>query len=104
MNILPHERGQVYLFASGKFGLQRKRIRDDVDFHIGETDDALHADPDGDPAGCKKPAFAHPHVERIRQWGDRRGTCLVEIQAGRIFLPLQVESVPLGDLANMNFH
>lgn len=104
MNILPHERGQVYLFASGEFGLEGKRIRDDVDFHIGQADDALHADAHGDPAGRKKPTFTHPDVQGIRQGGNRHGSGLLEIQPGGIFISLQVEGVPLGYLSNMHFH
>ena len=104
MNILPDERGQVYLFASGEFGLERKRVRHDVFFEICKACDALQADPHGDVAGCEDSAFAQSDVQGIRQRGDRRGTGLLQIQAGRILFSLQVEGVALWDLTDMNFH
>lgn len=104
MNILPNEWGQVYLFATGEFGLKRKRVGDDVEFQIAQAGDALHADPDCDPAGGKEPAFAEPHIQRVAQWGNRRGACILQIQTGIIFFSFDVESLPLRDLANMNFH
>lgn len=104
MNILTNERGQVYLFATGEFGLQRKRIGDDIAFQIAQAGDALHAHPDGDPSGGEEPAFAEPHIKRVTQSGNRRGACVLQIQAGSILFSLDVQSLPLRDLANMNFH
>ncbi len=104
MNILTNERGQVYLFATGEFGLQGKRIGDDVEFQIAQAGDALHADPDGDPSGGEEPAFAEPHIKRVAKGGNRRGACVLQIQTGIILFSLDVESLPLRDLANMNFH
>ena len=104
MNILAHERGQVYLFAPREFGLECKRIRHDVHFQIRETGDALHANPHGDPPGRKEPSFAHAHIQRIRQWGDGHGTGILQVQAAGIFFSLEVEGFPLRNLADMNFH
>ena len=95
MNILPDERGQVYLFASGEFGLERKRVRHDVFFEMFEACDALQADPDGDPAGREDPALAEPHIQRIRHRGDRDGTRLLQLQPGRLLFSLQMDGVSL---------
>lgn len=104
MNILPDERGQVYLFASGEFCLERKRVRHDVFFEIFKACDALQADPDGDPAGREDPALAQSHIQRIRQRGDRHGSCLLQIQPCGILFSLKMDGVSLRDLADMNFH
>jgi len=104
MNILPDERGQVYLFTPGEFGLQGKRFGDDVFLEIGKACDALHADPYGDSTGCEDPSLAQSHIQRIRQRRDRHGACLLQVQATRILFSLHVDGVPLWNLANMNFH
>ena len=104
MNILTHKRGQVYLFAPGEFDLHGKRVRNDLFFRVFEAYDALHADPDGEPAGGKKPPFADADIQGIRQGGDRRGPGLLQVQPGRILLPLEMEGLSLRNLKKMDFH
>lgn len=104
MNILPDERGQVYLFASREFGLEGKRVCHDVHFEIREARDALQSDPHGDPAGREDPAFAQAHLQGIRQRGDRRGARFLQIQPARILFTLQMKGVALWNLTDMNFH
>ena len=104
MNILPHERGQVYLFASGEFGLQGKRVGCDVEFQIPQARHTLHAHPDREPACGKKTAFAEAEIQRVGQRGNRNGSRFLQIETGGIFFSFEMERLPLWNLANMNFH
>ena len=90
MNILTNEWGQVYLFASGEFGLQGKRVGDDVELQIAQAGDALHADPDRHASGGEEPAFAEAHIKRVAQGGNRRGARILQIQTGIIFFSFDV--------------
>lgn len=104
MNILPHERGQVYLFMSLKFHLQGKGVGFDFLFHIGQAGDALHADPNGDLSGGKEPAFAQPDIQRIGQRRDRHGAGFLQPQWRGALFTFQMKRFSLRYLANMNFH
>ncbi len=104
MNILPNERGQVQLFVSREFCLEGKGIDFDLFFDISEAENTLHAYPHGDFSGGKESAIAQSDIQRIgqRRNGNRPG--FLQTEWGRTFLPFDVESLSLRDLAEVDFH
>ena len=104
MNIFPDRRGQVYQFFSLQLDLHGKRIDFDFLLKILQAGDAPHPHPYPNPPGCEQPALAYADIQRIAQRGDSGGSGFLKPERPGVFLPFNVQSFPLWNLAAMDFH
>jgi hypothetical protein len=99
MNILSDLWGQVYGFISFKFHLNGKTIRNDLLLKRLQTGNTGHADALRNASGGKEPPLGEANIKRVVQGTERQRLSLLELQSGRILFPLEMQRLPLRNLA-----
>ena len=99
MYILTCLRGQVNQFSSFQFFLEGKIGEFDVIVEGFQTLHTLHADPQAERARGEDTAIGNPHIQGINKIPKRFSSSSFQLPSRDIILPLQMESVSLGDLA-----